>query len=157
MLRANYGLFLLKQGQREPAVQELLAGLGHAKGDRAALLALGNGLRRADKPDAAVRALREAIAGGDGKPSPALLSELSLAQHAAQDDAGAKASLEQALQLDPKYATGHYLLGSLLAGEGDFKAATQHYKRCIELEPQGELSRKAREKLQAASQADKRR
>jgi Tfp pilus assembly protein PilF len=157
MLRANYGLFLLNQGQREAAVQELLAGLSHAKGDRAALLALGNGLRRAQKPDVAVRALREAIAGGDGKPSPALLSELSLAQHAAADTAGAKASLEEALRLAPKYATAHYLLGSLLAGEGDFKAAAQHYKRCIELEPQGDLSRKAREKLQAANDAAKRR
>ena len=156
MLRANYGLFLLHQGQGEAAVQELLAGLAHAKGDRAALLALGNGLRRAQKPDVAVRALREAIAAGDGKPSPALLSELSLAQHAASDAAGAKVSLEEALRIAPKYATAHYLLGSLLAGEGDFKAAAQHYKRCIELEPQGELSRKAREKLRAASDAAKR-
>lgn len=157
MLRANYGLFLLARGRAEPAAQELLAGVARAKGDRAALLALGNGLRRAQKPDVAVRALREAIAAGDGKPTPALLSELSLAQNAAGDAAGAKASLEEALRLAPKYATAHYLLGSLLAGEGDFKAAAQHYKRCIELEPQGELSRKAREKLQAATDASKRR
>jgi Tfp pilus assembly protein PilF len=157
MLRANYGLFLLGRGQAEPAMQELLAGVARAKGDRAALLALGNGLRRAQKPDVAVRALREAIAAGDGKPTPALLSELSLAQNAAGDGAGAKASLEEALRIAPKYATAHYLLGSLLAGEGDFKGAAQHYKRCIELEPQGELSRKAREKLQAATDAAKKR
>jgi Tfp pilus assembly protein PilF len=157
MLRANYGLFLLGRGQSEAATQELLAGLARAKGDRAALLALGNGLRRAQKPDAAVRALREAIAAGDGQPTPALLSELSLAQNAAGDGAGAKASLEEVLRIAPKYATAHYLLGSLLAGEGDFKGAAQHYKRCLELEPQGALSSKAREKLQAANDAAKRR
>lgn len=157
MLRANYGLFLLKQGQPDAAAQELLAGLQHARGDRAALLALGNGLRRANRPDAAVRALREAIAAGDGKPTPALLAELSLAQNAAKDDAGAKASLEEALRIEPKYVTAHYLLGSVLAGEGDFKGAAAHYKRCIELDPQGDLGKKAREKLDAANQAAKKR
>jgi Tfp pilus assembly protein PilF len=155
MLRANYGLFLLQQGQKDAAADQLLAGLAGAKGDRAALLYIGNGLRRAERPDAAVRAVREAIAGGDGKPTPALLAELSLAQNAAKDDAGAKASLEEALKLDPKYATAHYLLGSVLAGQGDFKAAAVHYKKCIELDPKGELAKKAKEKLEAAQQAGK--
>jgi Tfp pilus assembly protein PilF len=157
MLRANYGLFLLNQGQTDAAQSELSQALNHAKGDRAILLAVGNGLRRAQKPDVAVRALREAIAAGDGKPTPALLSELSLAQNAAKDDAGAKASLEQALQLDPKYATAHYLLASLQAAEGDYKSAVLHYKRCIDLDPKSDLARRAKEKLTAASEAAKKR
>lgn len=157
MLRANYGLFLLNQGQIEAAQEELTRGLAQAKGDRAILLALGNGLRRAQKPDVAVRALREAIAAGDGKPTPALLSELSLAQNAAKDEAGAKASLEEALKLDPKYATAHYLLASLLAAEGDYKSAVLHYKRCIDLDPKSDLSRRAKEKLTAANDAAKKR
>jgi Tfp pilus assembly protein PilF len=157
LLRANYGLFLLNQGQTEAAQGELTKGLGHAKGDRAALLAIGNGLRRAQKPDVAVRALREAIAAGDGKPSPALLSELSLAQNAAKDDAGAKASLQQALEIEPKYATAHYLLASLLAAEGDYKSAVLHYKRCIDLDPKSDLARRAKEKLTAANEAAKKR
>jgi Tfp pilus assembly protein PilF len=151
MLRANYGLFLLHQGNAQAASEQLLAGLPHATGDRAVLLALGNGLRRADKPDAGVRALKEAIAAGNGKPTPALLAELSLAQNAAKDDAGAKASLEEALKLDPKYATAHYLLGSVLAGAGDLKGAAVHYKKCIELDPKSELAKKAKEKLEAAT------
>jgi Tfp pilus assembly protein PilF len=155
MLRANYGLFLLHQGNASAASEQLLAGLPHAKGDRAVLLALGNGLRRAERPDAAVRALREAIAAGGGKPTPALLAELSLAQNAAKDDAGAKASLEEALKLDPKYATAHYLLGSVLAGAGDFKGAAVHYKKCIEIDPKSELAKKAKEKLDAANTAGK--
>ena len=150
LLRANYGLFLLKQDKADAAATELLAGLEHAKGDRAALLAIGNGLRRAKRADAAVRALHEAIAAGDGRPTPALLAELSLAQNAAGDAIAAKASLDEALLLNPKYATGHYLLASVLAGEGDFKGAMAHYKRCIELDPKSELAARAKEKLAAA-------
>jgi Tfp pilus assembly protein PilF len=157
MLRANYGLFLLNQGQADAAQNELMTALNRAKGDRAALLAIGNGLRRSQKPDLAVRALREAIAAGEGKPTPALLSELSLAQNAAKDDAGAKASLEEALKLEPKYATAHYLLASLLAAEGDYKSAVLHYKRCIDLDPKSDLARRAKEKLTAANDAAKKR
>jgi Tfp pilus assembly protein PilF len=155
MLRANYGLFLLKQNDNDAAANELLAGLDQAKGDRAALLAIGNGLRRAKKPDAAVRALHQAIAAGDGRPTPALLAELSLAQNAAGDAIAAKASLDEALLLDPKYATGHYLLASVLAGEGNFKGAVAHYKRCIELDPKSDLAARAREKLAAAKHESK--
>jgi Tfp pilus assembly protein PilF len=157
LLHANYGLFLLNQGQVEAAQAQLMGALPKAKGDRATLLAVGNGLRRAQKPDVAVRALREAISAGDGKPTPALLSELSLAQNAAKDDAGAKASLEEALKLEPKYATAHYLLASLLAAEGDYKSAVLHYKRCIDLDPKSDLARRAKDKLTAASEAAKKR
>ncbi|MDB4972337.1 MAG: domain protein putative component of TonB system [Myxococcaceae bacterium] len=149
MLRANRGLFLLGRQQTEPALVQLRAGLAAAAGDRAALLALGNGFRRAGKPDEAVRALKQAIAAADGKPTPALLSELALAQNAAGDAAAAKASLTQALALDGRYATAHYLLGSIEASAGDVRAARTHYERCIALEPKGPLAAKAKEKLAA--------
>ena len=155
MLRTNYGLFLLGRAQNELALAELRAALAVAGGDRAALVAIGNGLRRAGKPDEAVRALSQAIEGGDGKPTPALLSELALAQNAAGDGAAAKASLTQALALDARYATAHYLLGSIEAANGDAKAAKAHYEKCIQLEPRGPLAAKAKEKLAALKQAKK--
>ncbi len=150
MLRANYGLFLLDNGDAQGATLSLRRGLQHAQGNRAALVALGNGLRRAAHPDEAVRALRAALAAGDGEPTPALLSELALAQHAAGDAAGATASLEQAIARDAKYASAHYVLAGILAAQGDLKRATEHYKRCIELDPKGPLSARAKEKLGAA-------
>ncbi|MET0343538.1 MAG: tetratricopeptide repeat protein [Polyangiales bacterium] len=153
MLRANHGLFLLSQEDREGALKELRAGLVHGKSDRAALVALGNGLRRAGAADEAVRALRGAIAASDGKPTPALLSELALAQNAAGDGAGARASLEQALALDDGYATAHYLLGSMDAADGDVKSARKHYDKCIALEPDGPLAAKAKQKLAALKKA----
>ncbi len=155
MLRANQGLFLVENGDAQGATLTLRAGLQRAKGNRAALLAIGNGLRRAAHPDEAVRALRSAIEGGDGKPTPALLSELALAQHAAGDPDGAKLSLEQAIALDPKFASAHYVLGGILASQGDLKGGAEHYKKCLELEPKGPLAAKAKEKLAAVKRAPK--
>lgn len=155
MLRANQGLFLVANGDAQGATLTLRAGLQRAKGNRAALLAIGNGLRRAAHPDEAVRALRAAIEGGDGKPTPALLSELALAQHAAGDVEGAKVSLEQAISLDPKFASAHYVLGGILASQGDLKRAAEHYKKCLDLEPKGPLAAKAKEKLSAVKRAPK--
>lgn len=149
MLRANRGLFLLARGDASAAVVELRSGLAKARGDRAALLALGNGLRRAQQPVDAVRALRMAIEAGDGKPTPALLSELALAENASGDAPAARASLTQALSIDPRYATAHYLLGSLDAAANDVRSARQHFERCIALEPRGPLADKARERLTA--------
>jgi Tfp pilus assembly protein PilF len=146
LLRANRALFLIAQGKNDDALTDLRAGLAAAQGDRAALVALGNGFRRAGKPDEAVRALTQAIGAGDGKPTPALLSELALAQLAAKQESDAKASLEKALGLDPKYATAYYLLGSVEA-DRDPKTAKKHYEKCIALEPNGPLAAKAKAKL----------
>jgi protein O-GlcNAc transferase len=146
LLRANRALFLLARGKHEEALVELRAGLAVAQQDRAALVALGNGLRRAGKPDEAVRALNQALAAGDGKPTPALLSELALAQVAARQEDDATITLEKALGLDPKYATAYYLLGSIEAAR-DPKAAKKHYEKCLALEPNGPLASKARAKL----------
>jgi Tfp pilus assembly protein PilF len=146
LLRSNRALFLIARGRNEDALTDLRAGLASANGDRAALVALGNGFRRAGKPDEAVRALNGAISAGDGKPTPALLAELALAQVAAKQESEAKITLEKALGLDPKYATAYYLLGSIEA-ERDPKTAKKHYEKCIALEPTGPLAAKAKAKL----------
>jgi len=155
MLRANQGLFLLQNGDAEGATLTLRAGLQRAKGNRAALLAIGNGLRRAAHPDEAVRALKAAIEAGDGQPTAALLSELALAQHASGDATAARTSLEQAISIDAKYASAHYVLAGILASHGDLKRAADHYKRCIELDPKGPLAARAKEKLSATKRAPK--
>jgi Tfp pilus assembly protein PilF len=146
LLRANRALFLIGRGRNDDALVDLRAGLAAASSDRAALVALGNGFRRAGKPDEAVRALNAALQAGDGKPTPALLSELALAQLAARDEAGARTSLEQAVALDARYATAYYLLGSLEA-DRDPTSARKHYEKCIALEPHGPLAGKAKAKL----------
>jgi predicted TPR repeat methyltransferase len=41
------------------------------------------------------------------------------------------------------------------AADGDVKAARKHYEKCIELEPEGPLAGKAKQKLQALKGAKK--
>ena len=60
-------LLLLAGGRVPDAVAELDAATEYAKGDRAALLAIGNGLRRAGEKQAALRAMEAAVAAAHGR------------------------------------------------------------------------------------------
>jgi Tfp pilus assembly protein PilF len=146
MTRANYGLLLLKQQQRDAALRELSQALDDAQGDRPALLAIGNGLRRAGDPAAALRAMEGAVAAG-GEPTPALLSELALAQRTGGKREEAIATLEKVLKQDENYATAHYLLANMLASDQRFADAKKHYERYLKLAPNGSEAEKARERL----------
>jgi Flp pilus assembly protein TadD len=145
MTRANYGLLLLRQDKKEEAARELSQALGQAK-DRAALLAIGNGLRRAGDANGAVRAMEQAVASG--QPTPALLSELALAQRAAGQDAKALATLDRALQVDSKYALAHYLKGNMYAADKKFSEAKSEFETYLKLAPSGEQAANARARLQ---------
>jgi Tfp pilus assembly protein PilF len=147
MTRANYGLLLLKQQQPEAAVRELSRARDAAQDNRAALLAIGNGLRRAGAADAALLAMLGAVAAKGEPATPALLSELALAQRGAGKREDAVATLQKALTLDEKYAIAHYLLANMLAADKQFAQAKQHYERYLKLAPQGEQAEHARERL----------
>ncbi len=144
MTRANYGLLLLKQNKKEAAARELSQALDQAK-ERAALLAIGNGLRRAGDAGGAVRAMERAVA--QGEPTPALLSELALAQRAAGQDAQALATLERALAQDAKYALAHYLMGNMYASDKKFAEAKKQFEAYLKLAPSGDQAANARERL----------
>lgn len=147
MTRANYGLLLLKQQQTQAAVRELSRARDAAQGNRAALLAIGNGLRRAGAIEAALSAMEAAVVAGGEPVTPALLSELALAQRGAGQRTQALATLRKALALDDSYATAHYLLANMLAAEQHFAEAKQHYERYLKLAPEGEHASRARERL----------
>src|SRR5262249_39937827 len=117
MTRANYGLLLVKLDRRDDAVRELQRAQQDAHGNRAALLAIGNGLRRAGAPEAALAAMEAAVAAGGEPATPALLSELALAQRSAGKREQAIATLEKALSIDEQYATAHYLIANMLASD----------------------------------------
>jgi Flp pilus assembly protein TadD len=147
MTRANYGLLLLKQQDKAGAVRELSRAREAAQGNRAALLAIGNGLRRAGATDGALTAMEAALAEGTGPATPALLSELALAQRGAGKRVEAIATLRKALKLEDTYATAHYLLANMLASDSQFPEAKQHYERYLKLAPTGEQAERARERL----------
>ncbi|HKP62032.1 MAG TPA: tetratricopeptide repeat protein [Polyangiales bacterium] len=145
MTRANYGLLLLKLDKKEDAARELGQALSGAK-ERAALLAIGNGLRRAGDAKGAVQAMERAVAAGT--PTPALLSELALAQRAAGMDAQALASLDRALGLDGKYALAYYLKGNMLAADKKFADAKKQFEQYLKIAPSGDQAANARARLQ---------
>jgi Flp pilus assembly protein TadD len=122
--------------------------------NRAALVAIGNGLRRAGDAQGALSAMQAAAQGGD--PTPAVLAELALAQRAAGDREAALATLERALALDPRYATAHYLLANMLAGAQRGAEARKHYERYLALEPKGPNAAQARERIEILKRAEKR-
>jgi len=146
MTRVNLGLLLVGKGDLDGGRNELRAALPGAAGNRAALVAIGNGLRRASDAAGALQAMQGAVESG-GDPTPALLSELALAQRAAGDRDAAIATLERALDLDAKYATAHYLLGNLFAGASKPAEAKKHYERYLALEPKGAQADQARERI----------
>lgn len=147
MTRANYGLLLLKQNQSEAAVRELTRARQDAQGKRAALLAIGNGLRRAGAHEEALAAMEQAVNAGGEPATPALLSELALAQRSAGKREEALATLRKALSLDEKYATAHYLMGNMLAADKKYAEAKQHYEQYLKLAPSGDQADRARERL----------
>ena len=153
MTRANLGLLLVRVGRKPEALAELKRALPGARGNRAALLTIGNGLRLAGDPAAAVGAMQAATAAGDKRPTPALLSELALAQLAAGDRSAGIGSLREAIALDQSFAVAHYLLANMLAADGKYDDAISHYRQYLKLEPEGEQAGRARERLQRVRQA----
>jgi Flp pilus assembly protein TadD len=147
LTQANLGLLLLKRGDSPGARRELQLALAGEELDRPTLLAIGNGLRRAGDPEGALHAMESALEGAP-EPTPALLSELALAQRAAGQRERALQTLEQALARDPRYATAHYILGSMLASDGKPREAKQHLQRYLQLEPHGPQADQARERLE---------
>ena len=152
LVRANLGQLLLRAGDTEEAALQFRRGLQHARGNPPALQAIGNGLRRAGHPDGAAQAMAMLVDTMDA-PTPAVLSELALAQRAAGDREAAEATLVRALEVDESFATAHYLLGSMQAARGAYDEAIRHFQRYLELQPQGSHAERVRAHLAAARRA----
>jgi Tfp pilus assembly protein PilF len=148
--RVNLGLLLLAQGQTDLARIELRRALPHAGSDVALLEAIGSGLRRAGDPAIARQALERAVESADS-PTPALRTELALAENAAGDPEAALATLRGVLAGAPDYATAHYVLGALLLERGARDEGLRHLRQVIELEPRGPHAERARAQIRAAS------
>ncbi|MCA9580874.1 MAG: tetratricopeptide repeat protein [Myxococcales bacterium] len=146
--RTNLGQLYVEMGEKDRARQVLTDALPLAGDNVAALLTIGNGLRRAGDPKTAVTAVRAAVKANPKGPTPALLSELALAEHAAGEKDTAKKTIRRAIKLDPKYGTAHYVLATMLASDGKLRQAANHYERYLKLDPGGPHAGKAAERLQ---------
>lgn len=150
MLGANFALYLLDVDDVMAAKAVLQKAIPHAGEDVAVLLTLGTAARRVGDGASAVRLLARAVRQQGDAVTPALLSELSLAHRAAGDRDAAIAALRRAVEVDPNYATAHYLLGNSLAARGEFEGAIMHYERYLALEPEGRFAQKVTQNVKVA-------
>ena len=143
-LSANFGLYLLWAGDIESGADALRAALPLARENPVALLAIGNGLRRAGRYPDAVEAMTRAVQVHPQGGTPALFAELTLAHMAARDGASAEASATRSIELDPAYALGHFLLGRILLARGACEEAIAAMQQYLRLEPRGDHAAAAR-------------
>jgi len=61
----------------------------------------------------------------------------------------AVAHLEQAVRIEPDFATAHEFLGDALAAQGRQAEAVAHFQRALQIEPGSEHARRALEMLSA--------
>jgi tetratricopeptide (TPR) repeat protein len=103
--------------------------------------ALGNIYDDSGKPEEAIAQYKKAmeIVPNSGRPAYNYAVTLS---HLKRDQE-AIGALQDAVKLDPGYASAHYLLGRLLAKNGELYAAQDHLNKFIQLEPRGERFDKA--------------
>jgi tetratricopeptide (TPR) repeat protein len=64
---------------------------------------------------------------------------MALAQAALHGGASAKPYAQRALQLDPKMALAHYMVGFACFNAGDYEEAAKYYKEAIEIEPRNDV------------------
>jgi serine/threonine-protein kinase len=96
---------------------------------------LGVALRKATPPEPA-EAVRYLTAAASLRPdSSGCLVNLGLALRDKGQLDEAIACYKRAIELDPKYATAHFLLGGVLHGKGQLDGAIASWRRAIELDP----------------------
>jgi tetratricopeptide (TPR) repeat protein len=141
-LRFVYAQALLEAGSTEQALAELdrLAGSDSLE----VLASVADQYGRAKAFDRCITTLDKAI-GIEGASE--LYVRRGLCKHDKQDEKGAKADFEKAIELDPNSAKGHYYLGKSLQALKDPKGAKKAFQKVVELDPDGKLGAAAREAM----------
>lgn len=128
--------YLLKALARNPKDERVLAGLvetSKAKADKAA--------------EQKYAALLEAMQG----PNPDLIYNKGVEAFNNGHTKDAKAHLLKVLEVDPKYAKAHYLLGMVEYTNMNLKGTKQHFLKYLELAPTGEKAAEIHEMLKDPS------
>jgi Flp pilus assembly protein TadD len=142
--RVSLGLLLAETGDATNARTELQRARSLAQGDAGTLLEIGSALRQLSDFEGAERAITDAIAANDDTLTPTLAAELALAKLGRSDNAGARATLEQAITQHPDDATLHFLLGRVAVARDDVPAARVAFTRMLELEADSERATSVR-------------
>lgn len=142
--RVSLGLLLAKMGDATNARTQLQRARPLARGDAGTLLEIGSALRQLSDFEGAERAIRDAIAANDETVTPTLAAELALAQLGRADNAGARATLDEAIAQHPDDATLHFLSARVAVERDDVPAARAAFTRFLELEADSERATSVR-------------
>ncbi len=145
--RINLAMMYLDLDRLDDAAAQLRACVPSVRSDVLLSIAVGEGFRRAKRPDEAIPVLRNALQVAGDPPPTELLAELSLAYYAIEDYDAAEELMGQAVkqnELDPAI---HYAYGSILAKQGKVGKARTHLRRAEALDPDGPYADRARRRL----------
>ncbi|MEO7096070.1 MAG: tetratricopeptide repeat protein, partial [Polyangiales bacterium] len=140
-LRVDRAMELLSAGDKDGASKELKNALGKAGGNADLLAEIGVGLAQTGDAPGCVAALDKAIAA---KSSPELLTERGICKHKANDLAGARKDLDDALAKDPASIKAHAAAAKYAEEAKDKKACKLHYAEVVKLVKEGELADQAK-------------
>ncbi len=135
--RINLAMLYLEADRRDDALGQLREARPQVRTDFLLSIPVGEGFRRAGAPAEAVAVLENARDVGPTPPPTELLAELGLAQYALGDLDASIETMRAAVRQSPSDPALHYVLGTVLAKNGDIAAARQSLSRAVDLNPEG--------------------
>jgi len=126
----------------DEALANIDKAMGAAPGNVDVLAMSAELYRKARAPERCITAYDKALAQ---KAVAQLFANRGVCKQMNKDMAGAKADYEKAVEADPQYAPGHFLLGRfLLSVDKDRKAAIEAFETCAEIAPDSKCAEAAK-------------
>ena len=140
-LRVDRAMELLSAGDKDGAAKELKNALGKSGGNADLLAEIGVGLAQTGDAPGCVAAFDKAIAA---KSTPEFFTERAICKHKANDLAGARKDLDDALAKDPANIKAHAAAAKYAEEAKDKKACKLHYLEVAKLAKEGDLADQAK-------------
>jgi Tfp pilus assembly protein PilF len=128
-LGVAYGQVLAAAGKKDEAIAQLRKTLAQAT-ELDVLSGMGDAFGKLGAFADCVAAFDKAIKTSE---NPVFLVRRGVCRHELKDDAGAQADYEKSIQVDAKFAPGHFYLGQHLRALGKKKEAIAALKKAVEL------------------------
>lgn len=138
VLRFSYAEALIAAQEQDAGIQELERLMGSQ--NREVLASVADLFGRTQQWDQCIAALNKAI---EIEAASELLVRRGLCRHEKQDEDGAKADFDRAIEIDPRSGKAHFYLGHNLRARGDKAAAKAAFSRAQQLEGDSPIGKAA--------------